>query len=315
MTKEERTNVDQELDNDLNQEPSAQEPEESPPVASDLFPDDGPVVDSDDQEPDTDGDGNDPDEDPEPDPDPDEETDPDEDPDKDEEDQPDPDEGNQEDPSEPSGDSDDSPEPKSDTQDLQGDTDDLSDPEDLGDLTRIYKPEYIPGTDEYIDRLTDMTLEKVKAKLGDDFDEEFPTPKQQAYFNTVYNQLDRAATEALEKDKQALVQERKQKLRVQSFQKAQAQADARIEKVLSTPELQQRFLDAIENLKKKEYDALIKAAAEKNDFTGFEKLANSVAGVQTNIEKVNRRKADRQARDKKNDEKDAPKLGSDLLGF
>jgi hypothetical protein len=138
----------------------------------------------------------------------------------------------------------------------------------------------IPGTPEYTEALIIAAQEYVKKQTGDDEYDPFD-PKHAAIYNQACNKIDRVATNAFEEKTQQLKEQRATQL---SFKKAEEKIDS----ILPTPELVEKFENTIGDMKTRDFKKLQDAAA-KGDFSGFIEIAERVSQASEKVRRVKNR--------------------------
>ncbi len=141
--------------------------------------------------------------------------------------------------------------------------------------------EIVPGTDEYVARLTAEAEKILKEKYGEDVYDPICEPKHQAAFSILIRKLDQKAEQFYEEKK---VEFETQKTVIT----AKANAESEIETILTTPELIAKFYDAMEDMPFRQRKALV-AEAEKGNFTGFLDMAKRIAGIKAKVNSINNR--------------------------
>ncbi|MBF0501483.1 MAG: hypothetical protein HQM09_15185 [Candidatus Riflebacteria bacterium] len=190
--------------------------------------------------------------------------------------------------------------------------------ETITDPRKVFKPEYIPGEQEYIDRvMTDATKETCK-RLGLASSEDFDpyNPKHQAMYQHIFNRLDSQESASFETAKKEHVEGLRKKKAADNFLAAKKKVEGDIDKLLPTKDLQDKYTEALGNMKFRDYNEMMKAATERHDFSALINLAKTVAGVKANLDKVRKPTPSKTIRSVDSGGEPPGKLkGSDVLGF
>lgn len=191
-------------------------------------------------------------------------------------------------------------------------------PEAIDDPLKVFKPEYVPGTTEYLDRLTKDATARACDRLGikdvEDFDPY--NPKHTNAMNFFFARLDQSATKDFEDAKAELLNERKEKKQRAAFDQAKNKAGSEIDKILSSKELKQKYLDALENMTVKDHKKALEAAKQNHDFTAFVDIAKRITGVKANLERVKKNQSQQAASNQGRVSGTSPrKPGSEVFGF
>ena len=185
--------------------------------------------------------------------------------------------------------------------------------------TEFFKPEYVPGTQEYIDRLTNEATKEACRRLGIKEDEFDPYDrKHSGAFNFSFSRIDQQASAQFEHAKKSVVAESAQRKAAAEFNAAKDKAGSEIDKILNTKELKDKFVVLLEKAPYKQVTEAQKAAREKKDFSFFLTLAKTAAGSKANLEKVNQGKPqpkNQATREKARGDSGRQPVGSEILGF
>ena len=160
---------------------------------------------------------------------------------------------------------------KSDSEVKTDDTLNLNKQENLEDWEKNISPQLVVGSKEYFSGIKKYAAEAVKQATGEEYD---------SFDDDHKLMFDHYVGEAKQ-----LINEKRAEVKSQhKYETAKGNAEAEIDKILTTPELQSAYASICGNMKVKQFNKMQKEALA-GDFSGFIKLAKKTAKVKSKVRK------------------------------